>query len=240
MPVCSDLRISLSASDVVTHLTQGRKREPAPAVLESAAEVAAELPDLLRPALAYELFPVAAVDGGMLRLEGGTRLEIGPRADLLSQAEEVLLAVATIGAQVDQRVRAYFERNEYVRAYLLDTAGVIALGRVEEQVFRLAEGRASGQGWGVGLALSPGSLEGWSVSGQRELTALLPVDRIGVRLSQASMLIPEKSSSLLVGIGAAYTEHAVGPLCHHCVLADSCPWKHGGLPSHGGQSVPRP
>ena len=107
---------------------------------------------------------------------------------------------------------------------MLDTVGVVALGAVGEMLRDMVEKRAAELNWGVGDALAPGSLVGWSHRGQRALCALLPLETIGVVLNASCVLEPHKSASMLVGIGPDYTSSRVGSVCRFCALADSC-WR---------------
>jgi len=108
----------------------------------------------------------------------------------------------------------------------------MALGMIGQRLRLLVEERAaaasshvrSGAGWGVSPSLSPGSLVGWPLRGQRELCALLPLADIGVRLNQYCVLEPHKSVSMVVGLGPGYESHEVGSVCHYCALRDTC-WR---------------
>ena len=117
-------------------------------------------------------------------------------------------------------VRRYF----YVSQNLLDTVGVMALGTLGDEIRERVENQAAEKGWGVGPALSPGSLSGWPIRGQRDICALLPLDEIGVRLNEHCVLEPHKSVSMLIGMGPDYDSAHVGSVCHFCCLADRC-WR---------------
>ena len=151
-------------------------------------------------------------------------LTIGPKADLLAPAKRLLAAVCTIGPALEARVSELYRAGEPLLSYLLDCAGVLALGKVAEAIRCLAEELATERGWGVSAALSPGSLVGWSIQGQRELCALLPVADIGVRLNAYCVLEPHKSASAVIGMGPGYESHEVGSVCRYCSLRDSC-WR---------------
>jgi hypothetical protein len=113
---------------------------------------------------------------------------------------------------------------------MLDSAGVVGLGAVGEALRCLAEETAAREEWGVSAALSPGSLVGWELVGQRELCALLPLDSIGVRLNGYCVLEPHKSFSLVIGIGPGYDSGHVGSVCKFCALKNSC-WRRREDPS---------
>ncbi len=193
-----------------------------------AARIALErLPALIAPALIYDFFPVEAVADGVVHLPAGMSLTIGPNAALLEPAEELLVGVLTIGPALDAAVSICFRSGEELVGLMLDSAGVIALGRVGEQGFALARQRAEALGGGVSASFAPGSVPGWSITRQWELCALLPIEEIGVELSESGLLVPLKSVSFAIGIGRGYEEHEVGSLCHLCALQDTC-WRRRG------------
>jgi hypothetical protein len=94
----------------------------------------------------------------------------------------------------------------------------------------VAEEAAASLGWGVSEALSPGSLVGWQLRGQRELCSLLPLETIGVRLNDYCVLEPHKSFSVMIGLGPGYTSAKVGSVCKYCALNATC-WRRREDPS---------
>ena len=115
-------------------------------------------------------------------------------------------------------------------AYMLDSAGVVALGAVGEALRCLVEETAAELGWGVSPSLSPGSLVGWSLRDQRALCGLLPLEKIGVHLNRSCVLEPHKSASGLVGLGPDYGTTRVGSVCKYCALQKTC-WRRREEPS---------
>ena len=110
-----------------------------------------------------------------------------------------------------------------MEGYLLDSAGFAALDFVAGRFKVIAEEIAAARGAGVGPALSPGTLEGWSASDQFALCSLVDLDAIGVQLQPPGRLVPRNSMSLLIGLGEGYGDHQVGPSCVHCSLKETCP-----------------
>ena len=115
-------------------------------------------------------------------------------------------------------------------AYMLDSAGVVALGAVGEALRCLVEDTAAELGWGVSPSLSPGSLVGWALRDQQALCSLLPLEDIGVHLTRRCVLQPQKSASGLVGLGPGYDTARVGSVCKYCALQKTC-WRRREDPS---------
>lgn len=225
MPILTNIPVRANPDDV---LAARGKRPSSPALVRAAEEAIALGATLWQPVVMYEWFDVCAVDGEQVSLAGPASgmagLHVGPKADLLAPARRLIAAVMTIGPALEQRVRELEKAGETLMAFLLDSSGVLALGAAGEALRCLAEEEAAAAGWGVGLALSPGSLVGWTLAGQRELCRLLPLDQIGVRLNEQCVLVPQKSASTTIGIGPGYETHKVGSVCRFCSLAGSC-WR---------------
>jgi hypothetical protein len=225
MPSLKDIPISLRAEEIIA-APKGRRVNPS--LLREAAEAIALGQTLWRPLAVYDWFGVQAVEGEQVFLSksSGTEavLHVGPKADLLAAAEKVLVSVITIGPELEHRVHELQAEGQTMLSYLLDSAGVVALGAAGEALRCLAEETAAELGWGVSPALSPGSLVGWSLWGQRELCALLPLNEIDVHLNRHHVLEPHKSASGLIGLGRGYETERVGSVCKYCALQKTC-WR---------------
>jgi len=227
MPILRDVPVALTADEVIAPRRRGRSQ---PALLQAAEEAIALGQTLWQPMAVYDWFDVRAVNGERVYIFSPTHpgteaaLHVGPKADLLDGAARLLVSVGTIGPALEQRVDELQASGEALKSYVLDCAGVVALGAVGEALRCLAEEAAAQQGWGVSPALSPGSLVGWSLQGQRELGALLPLERVGVRLNDYCVLVPYKSASAVIGLGPGYDSAHVGSICKYCALAKTC-WR---------------
>jgi hypothetical protein len=227
VPILNNIPISLTAEEVIA--AQGR-RQIRPELLRDAEEAIALGGTLWQPQAVYDWFDVPGVEGQQVRVRvpdqgnGEVILRVGPKADLLNSAERILTSVATIGPALEEHVSELNASGEILKAYLLDCAGVVALGAVGEAVRCLAEEAAADREWGVSPSLSPGSLVGWTLRGQQELCGLLPLDSIGVRLNSHSVLEPHKSASGLIGLGPGYETTEVGSVCRYCALQKTC-WR---------------
>jgi hypothetical protein len=81
------------------------------------------------------------------------------------------------------------------------------------------------------VPLSPG-LVGWPVAaGQRQIFALLDTAAAGVTLTEGSMMVPKKSTSMVIGIGPD-VEHA-GESCDYCSMAETCRYREEHISHHG-------
>jgi len=225
MPILHSIPITLDAEDVIASPNRGQHR---PALVRHAEEAIALGQTLWEPECVYDWFEVRSVDGERAIIAGPdgaeTVLQVGRKADLMAPARRVIVGVITIGPALEQKVSELQAAGESMMSYLLDSAGVVALGAAGEALRRLAEDAAEELGWGVSPLLSPGSLVGWPLRGQHDLCGLLPLEQIGVRLTKHAVLEPHKSASGLVGMGPGYEATRVGSVCKYCALQKTC-WR---------------
>lgn len=217
MPIVRDILIDIDAADVLRH--EGGLRNES--VAESAGWAARQCKQLAGPALTYRFLPVKRLARRQLVVDH-TSLDIGPQVKLLQGAAEILIGVVTLGPALEEAVGHLNADGKILEAYLLDLAGVTALSLAAKEFERRAERRAAERRWGVGAVLSPGSLAGWPLEGQRDLCALLDLAPLQVELSSSGVLLPFKSMSVLIGLGPGYTGHKVQEACCHCTLKMTC------------------
>ncbi len=150
--------------------------------------------ELVSPAVSYDWFEVGARDG--LKAEvGGVILSLGRHADLLAPARVAFVAVVTIGPRLEEQARELRASTRALDAFMLDAAGIFAVGKMIELARSIVEKDAVERGWGVGAELAPGQLAGWSIAEQKLVAGLLDVESIGVSVTDSGMLVPQKSAS---------------------------------------------
>jgi cobalamin-dependent methionine synthase I len=103
---------------------------------------------------------------------------------------------------------------------------VFAVGSLIRKAHRMIEEEAARANWRVGAELAPGQLAGWEIAEQKLLCGLVDTEAIGVTVTGAGMLVPQKSASMMVGIGPGYTSAEVRTPCEFCDLGDTCRWRH--------------
>lgn len=154
--------------------------------------------------------------------EGEFVLETGFSTQFLAGAKQALVAVYTLGDELEDYVMSLSSKGDYLGAYLTDIIGLVALDKAGQKVRSLAEERAETLGWGVSPFLSPGSVHGWELTGQDPLCSVLPMETIGVELRKDSILSPFKSLSCLIAVGPDYSSRTVGSTCEVCSRRDTC------------------
>jgi hypothetical protein len=180
---------------------------------------------LAHPAIAYEWLPAARGERDTVLL-GPAELRLGRHANLMDQAESACVAVCSIGSELEDEAKRLMTAGRNLDGYMLGEAGVFAVDAAMGQVRRIVEDEAAGRGWGVGAELAPGQLAGWPISEQHILCGQVDVAAIGVRLTETGMLVPQKSASLVVGIGPGYEATTVCSPCDYCASRETCSWRH--------------
>lgn len=212
--------VRLGVEDVLRG--QGIEPERArPALVASAEDVIDELPDLLEPAAVLDVATVRDFHHKTVELEGEAGFDGPLVARALAGADQVAMAVCTIGLPLEQRLHELFS-DDPMRAMALDGAGVAALRYVSDTVIAKIRDMAEQSGLGSGMRAQPGQ-EGWSIRQQRVLFDLLAVEEIGVRLTDSYLMIPKKSVSFVIGMGPDMRPDAVA--CDFCSKRRRCPWR---------------
>lgn len=203
---------------------------------EEAEEEARRVCDIGRALLApraaltfYECGEISA-DSGTVELlprDGGRpeALHIGPKVGYLAPARLVAVSIATIGEELERRMRKLSVEGDVMTAYYLDLYGTKAMNKVNAANRAHIEAFAGEKGWGVGPVMKPGSAEGWGIQGQRDLLRLSGAERIGVSIKPSFLLVPYFSGSYVIGIGPDYQGKRAGFLCHECAKFDTCLWR---------------
>ncbi len=223
MPVVRDISLSLDSREVLRRGgVRGRSRvrgEMLTLLRELLIEVDAF--HWLEPAMVYELYAVSGVRRNGLCLEGNRVLHGSLLTSALSSARELAVVVCTIGPKLEKKVTEYFEMDEPLRGVLLDGIGSAAVDSLTQEVCRFMLHEASLQGSQVSSPLSPG-MNKFPISEQWRLFELVPAEEIGVSLTSSGVMVPRKSASMVMGIGAEMPSWTRTEVCARCSLKKTC------------------
>lgn len=193
-----------------------------PAITKLAERALAEGMPLLNPLVIYRRLAVESVRHEQIALRDGGLLTGKVVAEHLAAAREIVLIAATIGGGLEDRISQMLN-NDIMYALALDglgTAAVELLGVAACQHFSEAAAR---EGMKTTVPLGPG-MTGWPVEvGQREVFALLDTDKIGLKLTSSSLMVPRKSVSMVMGLGREVRKGAKA--CTYCAMQATCRYK---------------
>ncbi len=120
--------------------------------------------------------------------------------ELLKGVKFLIIGIVTIGGVLEDKVAELFNKGEYSRAIALDAAGTVAAKYLRNYLNSTVCQEARKQNLSTTKFFSPGSPD-WDISQQEIIFQLIPAQKIGVRLTDSFMMIPQKSLSWLIGLG---------------------------------------
>ncbi|MCP4113713.1 MAG: hypothetical protein GY749_50665 [Desulfobacteraceae bacterium] len=223
--VIQNINITLCSDELLESIQKAPGTPPL--IMDEAKTAAATASELCRPVAMYKFMKVQKCGNKCLVIsdpQGSNEsvLSIGGRVDLLKPAKSVLVCAYTIGSELDEFKAGISESGDHLQSYLLDSAGLAVLAKTGAVIRKVAEKEAAKKKWGVSAILSPGSLEGWFLTSQSEISRILDLSLIGVKLNEAAVLTPYKSVSCIIGTGPGYTDKTVGSTCKYCSCAGNC------------------
>jgi hypothetical protein len=224
MIVLTDWNFTLSADDVL----HGQGADPETVRAKKSALLKAASAALhagltkLRPVAAIHTAKVVEHRHERLLLEGGKELVSPLVAHHLAGAEQVVLAVCTIGPELEKLASSWMDEKPLL-GLALDGLGNAAVEKVAQQVCAHLAEQAQAKGLQASTPLSPGEPD-WSVEvGQPQIFALLDPSKAGITLTSGGMMVPKKSISFVIGVGP---EMAQTDACEVCSLKETCRYRH--------------
>jgi hypothetical protein len=173
---------------------------------------------LITPRIVYRAVPVARQGPDLIEAEGEV-LHIPEIGRLWGGLEAVGAGICTVGAAVEERVRALFDAREFPLAVMLDSVGSAAAESLAEYTNDLLCQAGLAQDLKITNRISPG-YAGWDAAEQAALFRLCPGEPIGVALNSACFMTPVKSISFLVGVGPEARVDHYFTQCRRCWMRD--------------------
>ena len=161
-------------------------------------------------------------DAGQFTIDGRLTLEGNSIRKHLSHSEAVAVLAVTVGDEIEKASDAHFKRGEYFSGLLLDAAATAMTEQLADQVNEVIKREAKKRGEQTTWRFSPGYGD-WPVTQQKEFCQLIQAEKIGIMVTDHSMLFPRKSVSAILGIGSCDQKPA--PVkCRTCALK-TCPFR---------------
>lgn len=205
------LSVSLRREDVLHFLGYPAGFRPRARSLERLEEVLREARALVRARGSYLLLPTDRAPGlGLEPLE----------------AAGLVVGLVTAGCELEQQASAWLRAGDTLGALLLDAAGSAAAEEAANRLGALAVGQLAGRvpdeqdsAARLSCRISPGYGR-WKLSAQEALLGLLPSSEMGVELTPTLLMLPRKSISFAMWLGADARPLAGLSGCAHCELPD--------------------
>lgn len=151
----------------------------------------------------YVLFDKIKFDNEKRSLEiDGIEFNIGKIIwGQLKKSESVVLFLCTAGEEIGDLSRKHIAEKDFLKGYIYDIAGSEIVEAAADLMQENLRDRMSERGMSVTNRFSPGYC-GWNVTEQHNLFRLIPDNFCGISLSESALMIPIKSVSGVIGIGA--------------------------------------
>ena len=142
---------------------------------------------------------------------------------LFSEAQGIVLALATIGPAVEQRARELVNTEHGAAGLIVDAIGTVAAEQTADFLEREIHQDCVDRGWKVSRRYAPGYC-GWEMEAQKEIFSRFP-DTLGIKLTNGCLMIPEKSLSFacLLSSNGNFGKIKVAD-CKRCKQKD-CPYR---------------
>jgi hypothetical protein len=227
MPVIRDIPLQLDYSDeVLRRQGLGGGARVRPEIEKVINEVLAEVSQgsLLETDIAYEIYPITAIEPDRILLEGGKAIEAPMLPATFPEAKELLILISTIGPKLEERVTEYAKSGKALRSMVLDGVGTAAVDKLIPEAMRILAAEVAKRGYEISSPVNPG-MPGFPMTEQWNLLELAPAREIGVSLSSSGVLVPRKSTSMVIGIGPKMTRWTRAEVCARCSMRKTCPYK---------------
>lgn len=224
MPVINDINLKLDTGEVLRRQGFKKQNEVRPEIESIIFELIAEVENncLLKPAITYEIFSGEEMDRRQL-----SQQHVSDRllSSLIPDVKEIAVLVCTIGPGLEKQVTAYSCHGEILRALLLDGIGSAAVDSLAVDACTIIGKEGSSRGYQISSSISPG-MPCLPLTEQKWLLELVHAEHIGVSLTTSAVMVPRKSTSMVIGLGYTMQKLTQAEICARCNLNRTCQYKY--------------
>ena len=222
---------SVDRDDLLRYLGY-RGQAVAPELEKRMDEMVARCLTLARPRASLASYPIRTRTTDAIELDGCTlRLTGHDIVAHLSDATEVVLFAATVGADVDRELRR-LSLTDPLGQVIFDAAATAVAERAADAANAHIRAYAAEQGLYTSWRFSPGYGD-LPLSVQPAFLAALDATRqLGITLTPSDLMVPTKSVTALVGIHPT-PQPGLESSCSVCSLADFCTIRQTGRTCRG-------
>ena len=176
--------------------------------------------DLIEPAYYYVIRDILMVYGSTAIIEGPVILKSEVVGRLLERCDKVAVFVVTIGGWLEEMAQSLSREGSVLQASVLEAVGSGAVEALAESVHDRIRRLVNIEGLNVSQRLGPGHCD-WDISQQQAVFQVLDEDWGRVQLTPDYLMMPRKSASGIIGIGAVSAIQDYS-MCRPCPKQD-CP-----------------
>jgi len=226
MPIIRDISLNLNIRDVLRRQGLGEVVKVRPEIKVLIQELLTDIKNscMLEPVAAYEYYTVRSMNDSQILLKGNKVIHGPLLPATFPEAKELVVALCTIGPGLEEQVTDYTNRNEPLRAVLLDGIGSAAVDKMVIDVLKYLARESSSRGYEISSPINPG-MHGFPLTEQWNLLKLVNSNEIGVKLTSSGLMVPRKSVSMIAGIGPEMKRWTQAEICARCKLSKTCHYK---------------
>jgi cobalamin-dependent methionine synthase I len=227
MTVVKDIPLHLDIEEILRREGFTGKRDIRPAIKRLILELHEEVEkgNLLHPAVAYGIYPADEIEKKQLSMKDNGDMHGRLLTSVIPEAQEIAVVVCTIGPELEEKVTHYSKSGDVMHGMLLDGIGSSAVDSLCHEAGYIIAGEVSPRGYHISSPITPG-MPCLPITEQTWLLELIHSQDIGVSLSSSNMMIPRKSTSMVIGIGHEMETWTQAELCGRCNLRDTCSYKY--------------
>lgn len=225
MPVISDIHLNLKKNDVLRREGFKGYTRIRPEIKSLVLELlkSTENTHLLEPTTAYEFYLITGIEPDRVLLQGDAVVNGSLLPSTFPEAKELAAIVCTVGPALEKQVTEYSRGGEALRAMLLDGIGSAAVDILAHEACRFFSEKALKRGLQASSPVNPG-MPGLPITEQRSLLELAHAGNIGVSLTSSGIMVPRKTTSIIIATGPKMKTWSQAEVCAHCNLRETCPY----------------
>jgi len=213
--------ITLDRQQVLNHIGCSDDYEPSLKIKSLINDYIENYHNFIDFSYSYIIRDVKSVQEDRAIIENSIPLKSEVISRLLERCDEVAIFFLTIGNHLEDMVAHLAEHGLVLQATVLDAIGSGAAEQVAVFVETMIRQVASSQGLVISRRFSPGYCD-WDVSQQEMVFRTIGSNSAGVRLTEEYLMLPCKSISGIIGIGARNSNIENYNPCKTCLMSD-CP-----------------
>jgi len=199
MPILNDIAFSINKDEVLKALQFQSRTVRIDTVIEAHIDEQIEQAYILaEPRAVYETFPACYRDDGYVLDSVGYRLISKHLLRHLKKIEMVSVFACTVGVDIDDRIKQYLSEKALTQATILDAVASVAVEVVADQINEIIRRDAHLQKYSLRRRYSPGFGD-WGLEEQGKILQIINAECIDISLTEAYVMMPEKSVSALIG-----------------------------------------
>lgn len=226
MPTIRNIPFNIAKKDVLQGLGMGARPNVRPEIDQLIDEVLknSTIISLIQPALVYKIIYINSIQGDECILQNGIVFKGETIPRVFPNAKALVVAVATIGPQLEDKVTELFKQGQRLKGLIVDAIGSSATENIRFAMRDVLDKEAKKLGFTLSSPVSPGGTR-WPITEQFKLFKLVHAESIGVRLTETAMMVPRKSSSMVMGLGENMPTWSATERCDMCPRGADCPYR---------------